>query len=436
MKRRLLSLLLLSCSFAFAQDGLIAYVSKVGEIEHDLVVVTPQGKEQTRLGVLNAERDLRVLSHSGYFIVLQDFWDDILFLFDARLGELEPVALPPEGSVNLNPPIASTPHYILFVKVFDYFLLDLQKATLHALEVEGSAAAAVFSPDEQFVLVTSAKGLWQLPTRDPTKTRLIDEAAISSARFVDETAFVYLAKGNVLKRASTQRATPEDLAQDVVTFYPTGDTIFFSTSEGGLYSLELTSLESRLIHPFTEPVEVVWADADHALGKMKEDGGWFYVTLATGDLLMLDELKGALPVAGLENESDTVWFSDSVDIGDPRTFWGLELTTGRVTKVGDFPNGWAGPAEDGGLLLSVFDRAEFSTELYRLDAHGATFLLKALSVGGALSPDGRFVAVDALIGRPDHRESEGLTLLMTSNGTLVGKLGQGGYGVLWLSEPE
>ena len=436
--RLLLSLLLLSCSFAFAQDGLIAYVSKVGEIEHDLVVVTPQGKEQTRLGVLNAERDLRVLSHSGYFIVLKDYDDDTLFLFDARSGRLEPVALPPELSGTLDP-VASTPHYILFARTFDWFLLDIQRATLHALEFGGpnyATLTTVLSPDERFVLASTAGGgLWQFSTRDPTAATLIDATAVTAARFVDATTFMYIAEDGSLKRASTQRAITEDLAQDVFSFYPTRNSVLFSKSEGGLYSLEPTSLESRLIHPFTEPVEVVWADANHALGKVREDNVWFYVTLATGDLLMLDALDGALPVAGLRPESDAALFSDSLDIAEPRTFWGLELATGRVTRVGDF-NGWTGPAGDGGLLLNVFDRTEFSTELYRLDAHGATFLLKALSVGGALSPDGRFVAVDARIGRPDTREAKGLTLLMDADGTLVGELGQGGYGVFWLSEPE
>ena len=246
---------------------------------------------------------------------------------------------------------------------------------------------------------------------------------------------MYLAEGDVLKRASTQRATPEDLAQDVVTFYPTGDSVLFSTSAGGLYSLEPSSLESRLVYPLTEPVEVAWADADHALGNTRE-GGWFYVTSATGDLLMLDALDGAYLVAGLRPESDAAWFSDSLDIGDPRTFWGLELTTGRVTKLESFLNSLTGPAGDGGLLLSVFDYAETSTELYRLNAHEATFLFRAPDVSGALSPDGRFVAVDERVGRPDDREAKGLTLLLDATGTLVGELGQGGHGVLWLSEPE
>ena len=360
LKRWLLSLLILSCSFVFAQDRvqgeLIAFVSKVGEIERDLVVVTPQGKEQARLDVRNAERDLRVLSHAGYLVVLQDFWDDTLFLFDARSGELEPVALPPDffGTPD---PVASAVRYILFAKTFDHFLLDVQRATLRALEVEGSAHEAVLSPDGQFVFMASVTGLWQLPTRDPTKTRLVDEAATTSARFVDETAFVYLADGNVLKRASTRKAATEVLAQDVVRFYPTGDSVLFSTSEGGLYSLELTSLTSGLVHPFTEPAEIVWADADHALVTTREDGLWFYVTLATGELLTLSALDGTYLVAGLSAESDAALFSDTLVVGDPHTFWGLELRTGKVTRIGDFPNGLTRPGENGGVFLSVFDRA-------------------------------------------------------------------------------
>ena len=46
------------------------------------------------------------------------------------------------------------------------------------------------------------------------------------------------------------------------------------------------------------------------------------------------------------------------------------------------------------------------------------------------------MAVDARMGRPDLREREGLTLLLDADGTLMRELGQGGYGVLWLSEPE
>ncbi len=239
-----------------------------------------------------------------------------------------------------------------------------------------------------------------------------------------------------LRNSEGQIFISEVLAQDVVRFYPKGDSVLFSTSEGGLYSLELTSLTSRLVHPFTEPAEIVWADADHALVTTREDGLWFYVTLATGEPLTLGALDGAYLVARLSAESDAALFSDTLVVGDPHTFWGLELRTGKVTRIGDFPNGSTRPGESGGVFLSVFDRADLSAKLYRLDAHGATPLFRALGVGAALSPDGRFVAVDARMGRPDLREREGLTLLLDADGTLMRELGQGGYGVLWLSEPE
>ncbi len=134
-------------------------------------------------------------------------------------------------------------------------------------------------------------------------------------------------------------------------------------------------------------------------------------------------------------ETESVIFGSSANTTE-KTFRGLNLKTGALTLLSDFPGGYVTATTGASALFTVFNH-DGSARLYRLDAErGATLLYEALEVAGAFSPDGRFVAVDAAVGSPWYRNAAGVTLLMDAEGRVMRELGRGGHGVLWLSEDE
>lgn len=445
--------LLASCGPAAGRGLILSWVQKEdepGAFEERLLILDSTGKEIQRIrlpsepvfpGPFSTRFGNRALVRTA---------DDGWVLIDTAGGRAEELDIPPEVAANLIPNTGGfalsggTRFMILSRPQGDaVYLVDLvDGAVTDLLGIDDEmrfSFSGQLSPDEAYLVLFAADGLWLVPTDDPDDAeRLGDGQTTGSFSFSsDGKQIAYIQRDARKFQVVVEQVDGKD--SDVVEdgdwieaacFVPGQQQLLLVREEEvSLLSLrdgreqELLEFEGRAVtRPWFSP-----SGRRVLFGHAGDENLWHLLDLKEGTQQELGRLDGYSPTF-VSPEHRWLFFRDSPAIAADISFAALDLETGDVQRIRGLDDettivSVTSHSADGERAL-LMGQTDEGSQAWLLDAREgeARLLVSGLLTGGSLSADGSLFVFSSREDREDI-ESE-LMLLQMAKGE-VRSLGAG-----------
>jgi len=423
--------------------GLLVYAAFDGQPEAELVVVDSSGKEVRHITLPDAAlaNFPTQASHKAIFWTLDHRW----YLVDAAQDAVAELAFPEEVRDNVYPITASIAprntggqRWMLFgdAQLHQAYLLDLETGTLRDLtaSVPGSVfllRGATFAPNDDYLMLLVDSRLWLIPTADPDKARALGPNALTGGFSDDGRTIVYSRFPSKDKTEIVREQVDGSGAEVLVALDERAPVMWVPDGRHALNvrpdRLSLLSLDSRAERDVLTPSGVVremrlTPDRRKLVIQVEDQTAqWYVVDLAAGAAQALDALKGYTFDFSASSD-DPRWLiladilpSASIEDGHLAI---LNLESLEVRQLPIPAQGRLFPfftsSSDGrfSLVSVVTENNTMQLWLLRAEQGDARLLAEEVSVGGALSPDGRWVAVSQIERQGATRKAT-LTLVAT-----------------------
>jgi dipeptidyl aminopeptidase/acylaminoacyl peptidase len=331
------------------------------------------------------------------------------------------------------------------------YLVNLETGDAHDLTTINDEIAhivyATFTSDEEHILINTGN-LWLVPTANPSNARRLggDEPASGGSFSSDGRLVAYVVRATtggwvvVVERIGGSESLVVASGERFYSaeFVP-GQNQLVLVEEDRVVLLSLDSgAEQELLTYAGRPQRPWFAPDGHTLlfGYESTEGAtWHLADLGQGTHRPLDSLTGYHPLRNDRDHSWLIW-TGSFEVGGGRQFLSLDLRSGETRQLlrvdeDTRHSRLAGFSADGqfGLLQVMPGDGDMQLWLLQLDSGESRLLAEARLVSGALSPDGRWVAVGTL-ERTDE-ESETHLALIETEGEETRSLGEG-FSPVWV----
>jgi hypothetical protein len=386
------------------------------------------------------------------------FTPDNAYLVDAKEGDIQALALPPDAQGRVLPEAAQFSlsgggqrWSLLGSPQGDQaYLIDLETAQVQDLlgtlasksENVNFSFYGLFSPDETHLILGTDRDLWLLPTENPRRARRLGTARTQyGANFSpDGERIVYLQRteagetqvmvAHVDGSGSEVVAAGDGFSHAHFVLGGEGLVLFF---EDKVTRLSLDDRQEGELLTFSGPLQRLWIPTDGEKALFSYESGetavWQLIDLKEETARSLDDLEGYLALFK-DRGHRWLFFADSVERAGARRFAGLDLETGDVHELLTLDADtkfWSltGFAPDGEFALITALTDDDVSQLWLLRASGGAPRLLAESANsfGAFSPDGHWIAVSTMTRSDEQNQFE--LALMETDGDETRSLGEG-----------
>jgi Tol biopolymer transport system component len=431
--------------------GYIAYAT-LHESQPELVVITPDGKEVRRINLPpNVDRILPTpAGNRVLYMTNTGQW----FLVDTAEGKSYELMFPEARGVLPDSQFKGGKQWMVFDKLYDAYLVSLadgQTTYLNAVneDIGAASVSGAFSPDEEYLTLTSNTGLWLIPTAHPDQARQLTENRIATGQESFSNDGAQIVYSRVTSEAQTEIVIEavDGSKTDVVATLDTqaipqwvyGKQQLLLIEQGQLSLLDLTDRISKVLMNYEgNPHKgcFVLDGRKFVFGyDFNDTTSWALIDLDTGMAQTSAELQGYTQILCQTPQQQWLIFINhlwSPDINNRAV--ALELETGKVQPVLAWESntkeriGYDFPSPNGHLSLMMIPAPQESFQLWLLNAMDgkARQLVESSGVNGVFSPDSRWVLVKSF----DDKGESSLSLIET-DGEEIRPLGKG-WGAVWV----
>jgi Tol biopolymer transport system component len=305
-------------------------------------------------------------------------------------------------------------------------------------------ASGLFSPGETHVVLLADTALWLVPTGEPTKARKLADRSYAPNFSSDGKQVVYSTDSQdgsevVLEQVdgTSSRVIANGERGLSATFVP-GQSQLVLVQPGKVTLHSLEDSKEQVLLTYEGNPGARWLSPNGQKLLFDSDAGgehtWHLLDLKGGAARQLDSLKGYQPYLGGEVARWLV-FAESFAPGSGARFMSLDLESGDTREVLALDEnqqylGQLVTSLDGAYTL-ITSQAGDKQQLWLLRNKGGEprMLAESSAVSGAISPDGRSVAVSSLEDK-DGTYTASQSIVETE-GNSTRPLASG-YGPVWL----